>query len=787
LGKNFKDHLHNINLVLDHIKNAGLKLKHKKCFFFQEQVQYLGHIVSKNGISADPSKIDIVKSWPTPSTGKEVQRFLGFAGYYRRFVRNFSELARLLHQLTERNCPFQWTSECAQSFAHLRERLSSPPILAYPRYDRPFILDTDANDYGLGAVLSQINDNGQENVIAFGSRMLTKSERKYCVTRKELLAVVTFIKQFRPYLLGRKFTLRTDHGSLLWLTNFKDPQGQLARWLEQLQEFDFEVVHRKGRSHCNADALSRLPCSDCGRHQVFEQANTTVAFTSLSPVEIDTMRKSQLQDSVVGPLLRAKEAGKLPSPQSLAKESIESRRLFQLWDQLLIIQELLYRQFLTCDQLVVPLNERQLILHDIHSGAFGGHLGKDKMMSTLKQRFYWPGYSKAVHNWCQTCSVCASRKTTIPRNQAPLQTIAVGSAMQMVAMDILGPLPESPQGNSYVLVVADYFTKWMEAFPMPNQEASTVAKILVNHFFCRFSLPERLHADQGRQFESELIAEICTLLHIEKTRTTPYHPQSDGLVERLNRTLTSMLATCIDENPFQWEEELPKVCMAYNSSEQATTGYSPFYLMFGREARMPVDLLYPPPTNTQSQVPHSKYAVETQNALRNAYHLVREKVARKHHRQKELYNRRIHGQPYKPGALVWLFNPAIPKGRSKKFHRPWTGPYTVIKQLSEVTYQIKHFYNHRLKNVHFDRLKHCTPNVRLPETPVRGPPVQDDATPMPPPGTHMELLDQPDVHHYTHTDTCSPLVSTDHASSHTPRYPGRSRQPPIRYGDYITY
>lgn len=240
----------------------------------------------------------------------------------------------------------------------------------------------------MGAVLSQIIDNGQENVIAYGSHMLTKPERQYCVTRKELLAVITFLKQFCPYLLGWKFTLRTNHSSLLWLTNFKDPQGQLARWLEQLQKFDFQVVHCKGRSHCNADALSRLPCKDCRQHQVYGQRYITIAATSLSPIQVDTMRKSQQRDPVVGPLLRAKAADMQPLQSSL-NQCIESRCLFQVWDQLVVMQGLLYQQSLTCDQLVVPLNERQHILQDIHSEVFGGHLGQDKMMSKLKQRFYW--------------------------------------------------------------------------------------------------------------------------------------------------------------------------------------------------------------------------------------------------------------------------------------------------------------------------------------------------------------------------------------------------------------
>ena len=228
MGRSFDEHLRNLATVFDRIQEAGLKLKPAKCQFLQDQVQYLGHIVTREGIAADPSKTAVIKEWPVPTCTKEVQCFLGFAGYYRRFVHRFSKLARPLHHLTEKNQPFKWSKECRAAFEHLKKYLLSPPMLIYPQFDRMFILDTDASNEGVGAVLSQVGEDGREQVVAYGSHLLTKAERKYCVTRKELLAVVTFTKKFRPYLLGKKFLLCTDHGSLVWLTNFKYPQGQLA-------------------------------------------------------------------------------------------------------------------------------------------------------------------------------------------------------------------------------------------------------------------------------------------------------------------------------------------------------------------------------------------------------------------------------------------------------------------------------------------------------------------------------------------------------------------------------
>lgn len=239
----------------------------------------------------------------------------------------------------------------------------------------------------------------------------------------------------------------------------------------------------------------------------------------------------------------------------------------------------------------------------------------------MKKRFYWPGYAQDVRHWCQTCATCAARKTVAPKNRAPLQTIEIGYLMQVVAVDIIGPFLESQAGNSYILVADDYFSKWMEAYPIPNQEASTVAQKLVDEFFCRFSTPEQLHSDQGKQFESELLKEICTILNIAKTRTTAYHPQCDGLVERFNRTLLSMLATTVVDHPFDWEEALPKMCMAYNSSVHSTTGYAPFFLMYGREARLPIDIVYGVPAQEQhDDVTCSTYASNLKKSLRTSLH-----------------------------------------------------------------------------------------------------------------------------------------------------------------------
>jgi hypothetical protein len=318
-----------------------------------------------------------------------------------------------------------------------------------------------------------------------------------------------------------------------------------------------------------------------------------------------------------------------------------------------------------------------------------------------------------------------------------------------------------------------------------------VAKKLVDELFCRFSMPEQLHSDQGKQFESILLQEICKILDVKKTRTTPYHPQCDGLIERFNRTLLSMLATTAKHNPFSWEERLHKVCFAYNTSVHASTGHTPFYLMFGRQAKLPIDLMYP--TANNSNVFVNDYAAQLKTGLEDAYKLVREKLGATHQRQKAFYDRTVHGEPYNPDDLVWLHTTVVPPGHSKKLHHPWTGPFKVIQRLSDCDYKIKGLRGKKKTHVvHFNRLKPCAPGTRfmgeMPDEPDSSEAslrtlLQDQ---------HVigQDLDMPD------TDSLpeDPPLLEDPSLPDNPtlpasptRYPQRGHAPPNWYGDRISY
>ncbi|GFU32497.1 retrovirus-related Pol polyprotein from transposon 412 [Trichonephila clavipes] len=484
-GRTFEEHLQNIRKVLSKLSDANLKLNPSKCKFFQKEVNYLGHIISAEGVRTDPEKVSAVKNWKRPENLRELRSFLGLCTYYRKFVKGFSNIARPLHKLTESKQKFQWTKECEDSFLQLKEALTSSPILIYPQPDKPFILDTDASNESVGAVLSQEID-GQERVVAYWSKCLSKPERNYCVTRKELLAIVKAIEHFHHYLYGQKFLLRTDHASLTWLMNFRNTEGQVARWIQRLNEYYFDIRHRKGSSHGNADALSRRPCPENCRHcsrvetkydYAIRQITTSTA-TPPDPWSDEKVREDQMADPDIKPLIEFMESSSnKPSWQDISAYSPTTKQYWALWNSLHLRNGVLYRKFESEDgktfrwQLVLPRSRIPEVLKELHGSPTGGHFGVMKTLHRVRERFCWGKVRADVEQWCKSCDACSARKGPKIRSRGKLHRYNVGAPFERIAFDILGPLPRTASGNKYLLVVMDYFTKWPEVYPIPDQEA----------------------------------------------------------------------------------------------------------------------------------------------------------------------------------------------------------------------------------------------------------------------------------------------------------------------------
>ena len=459
------------------------------------------------------------------------------------------------------------------------------PILAYPNATDVFILDTDASGTAIGAVLSQLQD-GDEKVISYGSYVLTPEQRKYCVTRRELLPVVRFTRQFRHYLLGRKFYLRTDHNSLTWLLCFKYIEGQLARWLEELSQFDMTVQHRPGNRHGKADGLSRIPdetsfcncyqagvdlvdlpcqgCKFCTRaHQQWSRFESdvddvtplAVRTACVSPDEPDIQwilsyteeELSQLQrnDPCLKKLIVWLQTDITPSQRELSLHSPTVKYFYLNRSHLSYQNNLLWYSWKDVigekQLLVVPECLKQEVLSLNHDIPLTGHMGITKTFLRIRKSFIWYNMSRDVELFVKSCHVCNRSKKAKTKAKAGLGQYHVGSPLECVHVDILGPFTPSTKGNQYVLMIVDQFTKWLECFPLPHQNAEETARCMVDVFISSLGCPVEIHTDQGKNFDAKLFATVCDLLQITKTRTTPYRPCSNGQVERYNRTLLQLI------------------------------------------------------------------------------------------------------------------------------------------------------------------------------------------------------------------------------------------------------
>ena len=600
-SKSFPEHLERLNSVFQRLHDAGLKLKASKCHFLQEQVKYLGHIVSQDGITTDPEKVSAVQNWPVPSSVKQLRGFLGFVGFYRRFIQNFSRTAQPLHDLLKKPPPesprsFFWSSIHQMAFDSLKQSLCTAPVLAFADFQRPFIVHTDASSNGLGAILYQ-EQNGQERPIAFASRSLSPSEKNYPAHKQEFLALKWAISdKFRDYLLHSNFVVRTDNNPLTYiLTSAKlDPTGQ--RWVAELAQFNFSIIYRSGRENIDADILSRLPSLSSSSDLKIIPAEVVSAICSSThhtawihalqlgnvanlPCESSASVSSpdwkieQQKDAAVSSIIQVLQGRKKPS----AVLHVPGARDFLRQRKRLILQNgVLYRKRVVDEQtflqLVVPIHFQLHALKGVHDDV--GHLELDRSLQLLRDRFFWPNMAAAITKHIAHCNPCIFRKK--PPNRAPLINISSSQPLELVCMDYLSLEPSKGKIEN-ILVITDHFTKYAVAVPTRNQTAKTTASILFHHFIEHYGFPLKLHSDQGQNFLGKVIKELCRLASISKSRTTPYHAQGNGLCERYNRTLLNMLGTLSDAKKADWKTSVSTVTHAYNCTKHDTTGFSPFF------------------------------------------------------------------------------------------------------------------------------------------------------------------------------------------------------------------
>ena len=672
-----ESHISDLRRVLLKLKAAGFTLRGSKCFFGNTKATHLGFEYSSMGVAPSSEKTKAIQDWPTPSCCKDVRSFLGLVNFFRRFIPHFADIAHPLTALTSKTAQFVWESEQQAAFTALQHALLTPPLLDYPRKDDQFVLATDASDIGLGAVLS----TNRGTVVEYASRTLNTAEVNYSTTEKECLAIVWAIHKFRHYLIGAHFLLETDHKPLEWLEATKASKSRsqrLERWSLELRAFQFSINHRRGAENQHADALSRHPMQ---------------VVTVESSLDHAAIARAQGSDPIVSQLVNQMKANQ--PPQNIGRwRKFPLRRYLQLWSQLVLQNSVLYRKVkhpLTTEEkllIVAPSSLRKEFLHMAHNAA--GHQGTDKTIARLSDFTYWVGIAKDAGHYCTHCVTCQMVKAPA-RPPASLQPIVTRRPWEMVGVDIL-KVPMSSKGNQYLLVAQDYFSKWPFAIALSDQKAATIVRVLRDHVFTMVGPPRRLHSDQGRNFESHILSELCKAFGVEKSHTTPYHPMGDGLVERMNRSLLSLLRT-LTERQSDWEDHLQLLLFAYRTSQHSTTKLSPYEVLFGRN---PPSLQLPSPPTSTSPDP-GDYSCQLQRKLMDLWEIVEANMTESAERQKRNYPGQNLATPT-VGQRVLLDDPA--RG---KLDPHWTGPWEVISVKGPLTLELQMGSAKRI--VHINRVR----------------------------------------------------------------------------------
>ena len=752
-SKTFEEHVQRIEAVFERLSRHNLKLKASKCEFFKTSVLYLGHIVSSEGISTDPEKTAAIRNWQPPSNIKELRHFLGFAGYYRRFVQNFSSIAQPLNALLEGHCTHKvkqkgkkkkskkpaawiWGEAQQEAFSVLKEKLVNPPILAYADYTLPFTVETDASGHGLGAILYQRQD-GEERVIAYASRGLRPSERKYPAHKLEFLALKWAVTdKFHDYLMGSSFEVVTDNNPLTYVLTSAKLDATGHRWVATLANYQFSIKYRAGKSNAAADALSRLPIETV--QAICQAVIANVPFVERSSVEGDShladggipesdsfskldWAKEQRQDPVLRRLIHLKSSSFRPREEAFRQELPEVRRYLREWRKLHLKDNVLYRTAAldgqVVEQLVMPEGFRANALKGIHDDL--GHQGKEKSLWLAKQRFYWPGLEKDVDNKVQSCDRCVRRKTPT-KPVAQLNPISSRYPMELVCTDFLS-LEQSKGGYEHILVITDHFTRYAQAIPCRNQTAQTTAKALYENFIRYYSFPVRLHSDQGRNFESKVIKELCRLANTQKSRTSPYHPMGNGSAERFNQTLLKMLGTLENSQKSDWKTYVAPLVQAYNGTRSDATGYSPHYLLFGWHPRLSVDAyLGTSPAQDEASAGPQSYGKKLRARMTYAYDVASEHARKVALKNKENYDRGKQDVSLEVGDRVLVRNVTL-RGKQKLADKWEEIPYTVcgIPDPDIPVYQVKAENSSKVRTLHRNLLLpfNCVPL----EEPVKTP------------------------------------------------------------------
>ena len=669
-----------LKYVLERLSAAGITANLEKSVFGRRQTLYLGHIIDQHGVRPNPKSVSAVMNFPVPKNVKQVRQFLGLAGWMRRFVRNFSGMARPLIDLTKKGEAFVWTEKHDQAFQDLKQHLCSAPVLRSPDFTRPFKVYTDGSAIGTGGVLVQEVD-GTEHVIAYTSKSLTSYEEKnYSATELECLAVLHAINAFRPYLEGYHFEIVTDHSSLKWLVNLKNPKGRLARWAIELQAYDFKVIHRPGSKMQGPDALSRNPVVDLiDLPRVVED-----------PWYLDLKKRVEEE------------------PDSYERFAIRGNLLFKLI-AVGNFQPLKWVQ-------VLPKECREAALQDAHDAPTSGHCGNFKTFQRLRRNAYWPKMRKEMEEYVKSCTVCQEQK--VERTKPPGlmgSSPKVTLPFEVLSTDLIVQLPRSTKGNTCLLVTVDLFSKFVFLKPLRDAKTRPMLEHFERDIFLNFGCPRVILSDNGPQYRSKEFRRLCEKYHIELKSTIRYNPRSNP-TERYNQTIEGMIRSFTGDNQRHWDQYIPEIQSALRSNVNEITGFTPQFLVYGSELCLDGrERLYDGKARDIPEVEAPGSFVQSASNRRSFFEEIAERMKFANQTNATRYNLRRRVVQLPEGTLVLRKNFVLSnaqKAFSAKLAPRWIGPFKVKKKVGNVSYLLEDPEKKKEDGVwHIEQLKRYYPRT----------------------------------------------------------------------------
>ncbi|EFO93101.1 hypothetical protein CRE_10000 [Caenorhabditis remanei] len=696
-SKTFEKHVESLRKVLHRFRSFNLKASPKKCEFAKSAITFLGHEINKDNYAPDKANVAKILEFPEPTNVNEIRRFVGMAGFFRKFIPNFSEIAEPLTRLTRKEKNFVWDRDQQESFEKLRTALIAEPILGFPDYDKPFHIFCDASSVAQGAALMQSRDEKDKDfcVIAYASRTLSDPETRWPAIQVEMGAIIYALRQFRPYVCMSKIILHSDHKPLTFLLQKAKTHDNLSRWLIELQCYDISIIHIDGKKNTVADCLSRARENDNpANHSELKDIIEFPICMKVCPAlpALPKSRRSKRSQSL--PLDISEEQEKDPEI-SLLKNVLQSKvPISSLPEPQLTRLELstlaangtvLTKPHSTSKKYVlyVPKHLTNLIFEAFHESYLsGGHFNWKKTKAKIGRKYYWPDMGKEIFEKSQACVKCQEKNSPVPALKEKLVPVTTSRVFQKVGLDLTGPLRTTPRNNKYILNVVCWFSKFVISVPLPDARSDTVARALLNECVLRYGAMNELVSDNATTFTSHAFGEFCDLLSIQHHKAIPYHSKGNGATERTFRTFHQLTSKYVNKDHTDWDTILPALTFCYNTTIHDSTGETPFFLINGRDPIFSIDNIIDPSPGALTDANTDEidnFRKELVLNIREAWSHAKEQADKSRSQFTKAYDQKARPSDIEVGDRVLFKNYKSKKGLSKKLVLPWRGQYRVVQ------------------------------------------------------------------------------------------------------------